>query len=59
MREFNVMQNVGKAKYIVNYHDGSKRHKDGSNFFDIRIFHNKKLLNTFIRKLKSDGYTER
>jgi hypothetical protein len=48
--------NVGKAKYTVNFHDGVKTHKDGSPFYDMRIFKNKTDLNNFIAKLKKEGY---
>ena len=51
--------NVGKAKYTVNYHDGVKTHKDGSAFYDIAIFKNKKDLQDFISKLSKEGYKER
>jgi hypothetical protein len=50
------MYNVGKCKYVVNFHDGISKHKDGSNFFDIRIFKNKILMNKFIKELLKDGY---
>lgn len=50
------MQNVGTAKYVVNYHDGIKEHKDGSEFYDIAIFRNKKKMNSFVSKLRKDGY---
>lgn len=52
MKQYNVMQNVGKSKYVVNYHDGVKTHKDGSPFFDIKICKSKKELNSFIDKIK-------
>ena len=42
MKTFNLMYNVGKAKYVVNYHNGIKKHKDDSPFYDIGIFKNKK-----------------
>lgn len=58
MKMFYVQYNIGKAKYVVNHHDGSKKHKDGSDFFDISIFRNKKSLNEFIKKLHTDGYKE-
>ena len=51
------MFNVGKSKYIVNYHDGCKKHKDGSDFFDIAIFSNKKLFANFQKDLLKNGYT--
>jgi len=34
--------NIGKAKYTVSYHDGIQTHKDGSNFYGMKIFKNKK-----------------
>jgi len=49
--EYNIMYNVGKAKYLLNYYTG-KTHKDGSKFFDIAIFKNKEKLNEFIDNLK-------
>lgn len=56
---YNVMYNVGKCKYIVNYHDGLKKHNDGSKFYDIAIFKNKKDLNNFIKELTKNGYEEK
>jgi len=56
---YNIQQNIGKAKYVVNYHDGVKTHKDGSAFYDISIFKNKKDLENFIKKLESEGYKEK
>ena len=50
------MHNVGRAKYVVNFHDGVKTHSDGSEFFDIAIFSNKKKMKDFIKSLKVDGY---
>lgn len=50
--------NVGKVKYVVSYHNGVSTHKDGSRFFDIKTFKNKKLMNKFITELKKDGYKE-
>jgi hypothetical protein len=52
------MYGVGKSKYVVNYHDGIKTHGDGSRFFDIAIFRNKKDLEKFIGKLKLDNYKQ-
>lgn len=51
--------NVGKAKYTVNYHDGVKTHRDGSAFYDLAIFKNKKDLQDFISKLSKEGYKEK
>ena len=56
---FNERHNVGKAKYVINYHDGLKKHPDGSPFFDIAIFKNKKKLKEFKDDLISKGYVEK
>jgi hypothetical protein len=58
MKRFHIKYNVGKTKYLVSYHNGEKKHKDGSDFFDIAIFKNKKIMNTFINNLKKEGYIE-
>jgi len=59
MKVYNQMQNIGKAKYVVNFHDGKKKHKDGSAFFDIAIFKNKVKLNEFIKELIEKGYVKK
>jgi len=56
MKQFYEQSNIGLAKYVVNFHDGKKKHKDGSNFFDIRIFKNKKNLKAFIKSLLNMQY---
>lgn len=55
-RVYNTQENIGKAKYVVNFHDGKKAHPDGSPFYDIRIFRNKKKRDAFIKELKGNGY---
>jgi hypothetical protein len=57
VKTFNEMQDVGKAKYVVNYHDGVKVHRDGSPFFDIAIFSSRAKKDRFVRKLESLGFT--
>jgi len=51
--------NVGKTRYLINYHDGVKKYSDGSDFYDIQAFQNKEKFKKAIEKLKSEGYTER
>lgn len=55
---FHVQHNVGRAKYVVSYHDGVKKNEDGSPFYDIRIFNNKKKLISFTEGLMKQGYLE-
>lgn len=57
MKNFYEMQNVGRAKYLVNFHDGEKTHNDGSPFYDVKIFKNKKVKNEFVKNLTLNGYT--
>ncbi len=59
MKTYYLMNNIGRAKYTVNFHDGVKTHKDGSAFFDIRIFSNKREAREFEAQLMKDGYTGR
>ena len=58
-KTFYRMDNIGKAKYTINFNDGVNSYKDGSLFFDIRIFSNKKKMNDFIKELEIKGYVER
>ncbi len=53
---YDIKNNVGKAKYLVTYYQGKQTHPDGSEFGDIKIFHNKKDLAKFEKELKSEGY---
>jgi len=57
-RTYRQQDNIGRAKYTVSFHDGKKKHKDGSPFSDIRIFANKRKRDRFTRDLRNDGYTE-
>ncbi len=57
-KRFNTKYGVGKSKYVVSYHDGVKKHKDGSDFFDIQIFKNQKDLDTFKKALLQKGFIE-
>lgn len=56
---FYVQQNVGKAKYVVSYHNGVKRHADGSPFCDVEIFKNRNDVKKFTDCLIKSGYRER
>lgn len=58
MKVFNEMRNVGKVKYLINYHDGKKTHDDGSPFFDVATFSNQVERNLFVGALLSQGYLE-
>lgn len=57
-KRFNIMFNVGRAKYVVNFHNGVSTHKDGSDFFGIATFSNKVKFNAFQKELLGEGYTQ-
>jgi hypothetical protein len=57
MKKYNIKHNIGRAKYVVNYYNG-KKHNDDSEFWDIKIFSNKRGLTAFIKSLKAEGYVE-
>lgn len=58
MKTYRIRENIGKCRYCVNFHDGVKTHNDGSEFFDLHIFSNKRKMTVFVNKLKRDGYVE-
>lgn len=58
-KTFYLQDNIGTSKYTVSYHDGESTNKDGSRFFGIRTFKNKKKRDLFIAGLKKQRYTER
>lgn len=57
-KTFKIQFNIGKCKYVINHHDGSKKHADGSKFFDIDIYSNKKKFEVKISQLLNLGYKE-
>jgi hypothetical protein len=59
MKTFYQQDNIGKVKYTISYHDGIQTHRDGSPFFGIACFMNKKKLNEFKKRLISEGYQEK
>jgi hypothetical protein len=56
---FYTQYGLGKVKYAVSFHDGVKTHKDGSPFYDIRLFSNKKELYKFEQKLLKENYKDK
>ena len=57
-KRYNIMHGIGKAKYVINYHDGIKKHEDGSDFYDIKICKSMKEVAKFTCSLDSKGYKE-
>jgi len=59
MKKYNIQYNIGRAKYCVNYSDGIKKNLDGSEFWGIKIYRNKKDFNICIKEFKIAGYIEK
>jgi hypothetical protein len=57
-KNYYLRLNVGKAGYVVSFHDGTKTHKDGSPFYDIKIFSTRLATTVFMAELRSKGYKE-
>jgi hypothetical protein len=55
-KRFKVNPQIGKSKYSISSHDGIKKHKDGSDFFDIETFKNKVDLEKAIKNYTSKGF---
>ena len=55
---YNVMYGIGRVKYVVNTHDGTSTHPDGSPVYGINTFSNKKKMKAYIKSLKKKGYVE-
>lgn len=56
MKTFKIQKQIGKARYVVSYHDGIKKHPDGSDFYDIAIFKSEKKMSVFVETLYEQGY---
>ena len=51
-----MVTSIRRGFHTVSFCDGTKTHKDGSDFYDIRIFKNWRDLKQFINSLKLQGY---
>lgn len=58
-KRFYQIDNIGKVKYSLFFHDGVTKYNDGSDFFDVRTFKNKLDLENKRQQLLKDGYTDR
>ena len=55
---FHTTDNIGSVKYTISYFDGVQKHKDGSDFYGIKCFSNKKKYQSAIKALLKIGYTQ-
>jgi len=58
LKTFNILENIGKVRHVVSFHDGVKTHQDNSPFFEVRTFSRKQDVQMFARDLKAAGYVE-
>lgn len=56
MKTMYTQHTIGKAKYCLSFHDGISTHKDGSPFYGIKLFSNKKMLQKTIKHMTQEGY---
>ena len=57
MKQYYIMFGVGKVKYLLNFHDGESKHPDGSPFWGVQCFSNKKKLTSRVKQMEAAGYT--
>ena len=55
-KEYYEQDEIGTSKYTVSFNNGIDRHKDGSLFYHIQTFSNKREKNVFVKDLISKGY---
>lgn len=56
VKNYCIKYNIGRAKYCLSFYDGVSTHGDGSAFYNIAIFKNKKALAQKEKDLLSEGY---
>ena len=49
--KYKIQYNIGKVKYLVSFSNGTKKHPDGSEFWDIACFKSKKKMEAFIKSI--------
>jgi hypothetical protein len=58
-RNFYERFGIGATKYSVHTHDGVSTHQDGSPFYGMALFRNRRKKDQYVRELKRQGYVER
>lgn len=51
MIKYTIQYNIGKVKYLVNFSDGTKKYKDGSEFWDSKCFKSKIKMEKFLKTI--------
>lgn len=57
-KSYYTMDNLGSSKYSISYYDGKSTHKDGSPFYGLMLFNNKKKYEDAMNDLQKKGYIE-
>ena len=58
-KTYYTQNNIGKVKYTISYHDGLLNYNDGSPFYGIYCFSNKREYRKRLKELIADGYVEK
>ncbi|MEG3764916.1 hypothetical protein [Alteromonas sp. 14N.309.X.WAT.G.H12] len=58
MKFYDCIDNLGKAKYLVNFHDETQTYPDGTPRLNVRKFTNKRKRDQFVRSLKKMDYLQ-
>lgn len=53
---YRVPLTLRRGQHVVDFHDGDKRHADGSPFYDVRVFSNLKRAERFAKELEDKGF---
>jgi hypothetical protein len=59
MKLYTTMHGIGSSKYSISAHNGKDFYKDGSPFYGIELFKNKKKYEAKIKQLRAEGYREK
>ena len=58
-KQYYVQERVGKARYVLNHHDGETTNPDGSPAWGLSTYRSKRGLQAAIKILRKQGYLER
>lgn len=53
---YSFQSNIGKAKHVVNFHDGESMHPSGCPFWGIAIFSSLRKRDAYVKSLQAQGY---
>lgn len=57
-KKFMVNSQIGVTKHSISFYNGVSTYDDNSEFWNLRIFKNKRDMKKFIKQLEDKGYKE-